>query len=447
MGYRDTWLWQRAFVQAREDATQSEQQYFQERYLSVREKAASLVGRIQADMPSMTVHDTSHLDALWEMGSIVARDRLDLNPPEAFVFGGAVLLHDAAMTVAAYPNGLEGLKETLAWKDSYARILMETQEGSNEPIDLALVEERATAEALRMMHAPQAERLPGMSWKAPSGGQEFLIDDVEVRQFYGPKIGQLAHSHWWPIGRVEDELANDLGPLGGRTRSRIDLIKMACLLRVSDVMHIDRRRAPTFLRKLLNPQGISEHHWAFQERMAVPFIENEALVYTAAPAFELALAEAWWLAHDTLVSVDKELRGVDHLLQKRSAGRLNANRVKGIDSPTELARLVETSGWVPVDSTVRVSDVPKIVSTLGGRILFVPNEYAGYDTITLTRFFAEVAPTEAPADLEGLVRRLIEEAWTDAWESAEDAVVGTVNGSDISREVVRFEKAAPIEEG
>jgi hypothetical protein len=33
-----------------------------------------------------------------------------LNPPEAFVFSGAALLHDAAMTFAAYPGGLADLK-------------------------------------------------------------------------------------------------------------------------------------------------------------------------------------------------------------------------------------------------------------------------------------------------------------------------------------------------
>ena len=38
--------------------------------------------------------------------SLVAKPSLTLNPPEAFVFGGAVLLHDAAMTLGAYPGGL-----------------------------------------------------------------------------------------------------------------------------------------------------------------------------------------------------------------------------------------------------------------------------------------------------------------------------------------------------
>jgi hypothetical protein len=367
--YEDTWLWRAAFLDPRSDATPEEQTFFRTRYQTMREKAAHLVSRIGADMKHMTVHDITHLDALWEMGSIVAHERIPLNPPEAFVFGGAVLLHDAAMTLAAFDGGVEGLKHQVAWQDSFARLTVQAQDRGEVP-DFDKFSALATAEALRRLHATQAEKLPTMSWQDQSGKSEFLIDDPEVRSFYGPKIGQIAHSHWWSVGQVEEELANDLGPLGGRTNCRIDLVKIASLLRVSDAMHLDRRRAPAFLAKLLQPEGISASHWAYQERMAVPFIEGEALIYSAAPAFELAHSEAWWLAYDAATMVDRELREVDHLLQRRGGGRLAANRVKAVGSPEDFSKHVETSGWVPVDSTVRVSDVPKIVATLGGSKLY-----------------------------------------------------------------------------
>jgi hypothetical protein len=209
-----------------------------------------------------------------------------------------------------------------------------------------------------------------LAWKDAAGHAEYLIDEAEVRNFYGPKIGLIAHSHWWSVAKVEDELANPLGPLAGRTTNRIDLTKIACLLRISDAMHLDRRRAPAFLAKLLQPDGPSASHWAFQERMAAPFIDGEALVYSAAPAFELEKSEAWWLAFDSATMVDGELREVDHLLQRCGHGRLAANRVKGVSSPGDFARHVETVGWTPVDSTVRVTDVPKIVATLGGSKLY-----------------------------------------------------------------------------
>lgn len=369
MAYTDSWLWRRAFVEPRDDATVTEQQYFLGRYRSMREKAALLVGRISTDLKDMTVHDLSHLDALWEMGSILARDRIDLNPPEAFVLGGAILLHDAAMSLAAYDGGLAGLRQEVSWRDSHARLKAQ-QVNAKPPVADDVIERLATAEALRNLHARQAERLPTMSWKADGTPAEFLIDDPEVRNFYGPKMGKVAHSHWWSVDQVETELSNDLGPLGGRTNCRIGLLKIAGLLRVSDAIHLDRRRAPAFLRKLLDPEGPSADHWSFQERMAVPFIESGALVYSAAPAFDISVAEAWWLAFDAVSMVDRELRHVDHLFQKRGLPRLNATRVEGVGSPSELARYVETSGWVPVDGTVRVSDVPKIVATLGGSKLY-----------------------------------------------------------------------------
>ena len=338
----------------------------------MRERVEHLVARIASDMKEMTVHDISHLDALWEMGSIVAKDSVELNPPEAFVFGGAVLLHDAAMSLAGYPNGLDELKEEMQWKDTYARLVMEAQDRGQDITD-PLLEKLAISEALRKLHASKAEQLPTSAWRIEGSHVQYIIEDSEVRQFYGPKIGQIAHSHWWSMARVEEELTNDLGPLGGRTSNRIDLVKIACLLRISDAIHLDRRRAPSFLRTLINPQGVSEKHWAFQARMAVPLVENNALKYSAAPAFSLELAEAWWIAFDAVVMIDRELREVDRLLQKRGTGRMNANRVEGVASPPDLSRYIETDGWEPVDSTVRVSDVPKIVTTLGGERLYGDN--------------------------------------------------------------------------
>ena len=101
----------------------------------MRERVELLVARIASDMEEMTVHDISHLDALWEMGSIVAKESVELNPPEAFVFGGAVLLHDAAMSLAAYPNGMEELKEEVQWKDTYARLVMEAHDRGEDITD------------------------------------------------------------------------------------------------------------------------------------------------------------------------------------------------------------------------------------------------------------------------------------------------------------------------
>ena len=100
-----------------------------------------------------------------------------------------------------------------------------------------------------------------------------LSKDSDLRRFYGPTIGQIAHSHWWSVHKVEDELSEDLGALANRTHNLVDRVKLACLLRVADALHLDSRRAPRFLRTVTNPSGISSLHWDFQERLARPHIE------------------------------------------------------------------------------------------------------------------------------------------------------------------------------
>lgn len=371
MAYDDSCLWKRAFIEKRDDASSSEQEFFKVRYSAMRSKVSQLVSLIPSDLPEMTVHDITHLDALWEMGSIVTKDKVDLNPPEAFVFGAAVLIHDAAMTVYAYSGGLQELKETTAWKDAVARLRMVAQENNIDVNDLE-IENTATKETLRLLHAKQAEKIAVSSWKSGNcEKEEYLIDDPEVRMFYGTQIGRLAHSHWWSLAEIADEFGNGLGALGGETQCDIDLVKVACLLRVSDAMHIDSRRAPSFMHQVVNPSGISEHHWTFQQKMAVPVVRNEVLQYSAASPFDRVEADAWWLAFDTISLINKELREADLLFQRLGRNwRFKVKGVVGTSSPSEMSQFITTEGWDPVDCSVRVSDVPKIVAALGGEKLY-----------------------------------------------------------------------------
>jgi len=118
--FRQTWLWRQAFLTPRSDSTTDEQDFFRTQYLSARDRAAQLVSRIATDVPGLTVHDISHLDALWDTASSVAEGAVSVNPAEAFVFGASILLHDAAMSLAAYPGGLAEVTATIAWKDAIA---------------------------------------------------------------------------------------------------------------------------------------------------------------------------------------------------------------------------------------------------------------------------------------------------------------------------------------
>jgi hypothetical protein len=127
--------------------------------------------------------------------------------------------------------------------------------------------------------------------------------------------------------------------------------------------------------------------------MAKPFVKADALVYTAQPAFDADAADEWWTAFDALQMVDRELRDVDRILRDRQKKPLTVRRIEGAHSPSDLARTVETTGWTPVDSTIRVSDVPKIVATLGGNKLYGDSTAApireliqnGLDAITARR--------------------------------------------------------------
>lgn len=372
--FRQTWLWRQAFQTPRSDSTTEEQEFFRTQYLSIRERAAQLVSRIAVDVPGMTVHDISHLDALWDTASSVAEGAVPVNPTEAFVLGASILLHDAAMSVAAYPGGLAEVRTTVAWKDAVARLALASEESDAEKFDVddppdAIVQ-RILPEVLRQLHAEHAEELAEQAWISVDGAQVYLVEDSDLRRFYGPAIGQIAHSHWWSVQKLEHEFSEDLGALASRTLNRVDRVKLACLLRVADALHLDSRRAPRFLRAISNPSGISAVHWTFQERLARPHIELDAVVFTTGQPFGREDAEAWWLAYDTLNAVDRELRDVDLLLQGRGREVLKARRVKGAGSPESLARSVQTRGWRPVDARLQVSDVPRIVENLGGSKLY-----------------------------------------------------------------------------
>lgn len=375
--FRQTWIWRQAFETPRSDSTTEEQEYFRTQYLSIHARSAQLVSQIVVDIPGLTVHDISHLDALWDTASAVAEGAVNVNPVEAFVFGSSVLLHDAAMSLAAYPGGLSDIKNTLAWRDAIARLALLEEESGAEPFDVnnpsEAVTTRVVPEVLRQLHAEHAEELAEQAWSNPDGSLTHLIEDSDLRTFYGPTIGQIAHSHWWTVQRLEQEFSEDLGAFANRTRSRVDRLMLACLLRVADALHLDSRRAPRFLRAITSPSGVSALHWSFQERLARPHIELDAVVFTTGQPFGREDAEAWWLAYDTLNAVDRELHDVDLLLQGRRPQILKARRVKGAGSPEILARSVQTRDWRPVDARLQVSDVPRIVEHLGGSKLYGDN--------------------------------------------------------------------------
>lgn len=334
--FHQTWLWRQAFTDKRNDSSPEEREFFRTQYLLVRERAALLASRISIDLPYLTVHDISHLDALWDTASLVAEGFVNVNPAEAFVFGASILFHDSAMSLAAFPGGLEEIKSTIAWRDAVAQHVLISAESGGEVFSVEnpprSIIEQVLPDILRRLHAERSEELAEQAWISADGAPEYLIEDSDLRRFYGPTIGKIAHSHWWPVHRLEQEFSQDLGALASRTHNLVDKVKLACLLRVADALHLDSRRAPRFLRTISNPKGASALHWSFQEHFAKPHIESDAVVFTVGQPFVREDAEAWWLAYDTLNFVDRELRDVESLLLSRGQYVLNPDSAIGKNS-------------------------------------------------------------------------------------------------------------------
>src|SRR5579872_7619873 len=103
--FTSTRLWQTTLaVQPDDDAHSEPRERLRSAYRLMRRRAADVSQEIIRDLPDFTVHDINHIDALWEMASIIAGDHYPLTPAEGFVLGGAFLVHDLGLGVAAYPD-------------------------------------------------------------------------------------------------------------------------------------------------------------------------------------------------------------------------------------------------------------------------------------------------------------------------------------------------------
>ncbi len=65
-GYEETRLWTRSLAARDRDAYSSQRQKLTSAYHNFRERAALVAAEIPQDLREYTVHDVTHLDALWE---------------------------------------------------------------------------------------------------------------------------------------------------------------------------------------------------------------------------------------------------------------------------------------------------------------------------------------------------------------------------------------------
>lgn len=374
--FTGTALWQKTLAaRPRNDDHRGQRERLRASYLALRDSAAVLLAENAHSMSDFTVHDISHVDALWETASLICGDQVVLTPAEAYVLGCAFVLHDAAMGTAAYARSLPDALGEQRWRDLVSVTYFHQQGCWPEQAELdappAEIAEACRATAIRETHAEQARRLVDQPWRSSAGNEIFLIQELQLREAYGPLIGDLAASHWWPVDVLGDRFRQAKGSLTWQpVEWIIEPLKLASILRLADATQIDSRRAPTFLFSLRNPQGIAHDHWRFQEHISRPHLEGDRVTYTSLRPFGPDAAAAWWLALDYLRGVDQELKKVDALLHDLGRSRLAARAVAGVNSPERFADLFPVTDWRPIDATVKISDVPSLVETLGGEQLY-----------------------------------------------------------------------------
>ena len=343
-----------------------------------RENAEILAARIEAELPGLTDHSVKHLDALWDVASTLAAN-VPFNPLEAFVFGGAVLLHDLANCIAAFPNGLDGIKGP-EWNDlvhAHYRLQLgraPTSEELKQPDPRYLPE--ILLQRLREIHAEKAVALATQPFFTSTTGRGpassiYLLDNLKLREELGHLIGRIAHSHHWTAAKLESEFADKVHPApAGYPDWKIDVLKVALLLRITDAAQIDSRRALTFALAIRRPAGTSYLHWNFQNKLKRPTVMNGYLVYYSTMPFKVEDAESWWLCLQALRMIHGELAAADEILSRRCKFRFNARGIVGHDSPEVVRQTIEVEGWTPRNAQIGIGDALGVIRRFGGEHLY-----------------------------------------------------------------------------
>ena len=379
MPFEETLLWKRSFAGRGSGSVVKARERLKSSYRRFWNNSVDLSQTIQTDLPGLTLHDERHFTALWERASLLTGKAFPLNPVEAFVLGGAILLHDAGHALATYRGRLEELQKTPQWRDKLAMALRQptgepaTKDAMANPP--AEVKDRVLFDTLRVLHAQRAVQLAEYGVIDPATGDTLhLIDDDQIRKHLGESMGLIAASHHWNLDQLEAKLQTKVGAISGMPDAwAIDPIKIACVLRCADAIQIDQTRAPDFLYAQLLIRGVSDLHWRAQNRLASPTLDHKdpkSLLFTSTKAFERNEADAWWIAFDAINQADKEIQQTNIFLGDLGRPTLSVARIRDANSPERLALSVKTRGWRPVSAEVKISNVGRVVSWFGGEALY-----------------------------------------------------------------------------
>lgn len=331
-------------------------------YMSFRDNMKGLLDEVHIDFPNLTDHSIEHVDNLWRIASLITGENYPLNPLEGFILGCAFLVHDSVLSYKAF-GGKDALRSTIQWKDSFQDIIgteYDTEDGRK----------RVDFKVIRQLHAKNCGEIINRLFLGMDGNNYYLLPDDEMRVHYGQLIGEIASSHHWATERLF-ELPTQVNALARfPVEWTINPRKLACILRCADAAAIDSGRAPEYLFRLLRLNGVSRDHWVAQNRLGVALDINDKsrLVVTSTHSFEENDFSAWNVAYDAVKVVEEELNKCQVVLSEQE--QFQVRSVAGANTRKSLASFIKTSGWMPSDVSVHISDVAHLIMTLGGKELY-----------------------------------------------------------------------------
>ena len=331
-------------------------------YCSLRKHVKGLLDEIRSDFPNLTVHSIEHADSLWNIASLITGDDYPINPLEGYVLGCSFLVHDSILSYKAF-GGKDALRDTIEWKDNY-------QDIAGTPYDTEEGKQKIDFKVIRLLHAKHCEGILKREFPSLDGSSNYLLSDEEMRNHYGSLIGKIASSHHWEADALINlqTQVNAINPYPSDWT--INPQKLACILRCADAAAIDNGRAPDFLFRLLSLNGVSKDHWIAQNRLAIALDNTDPtrLMITSTREFEEKDFSAWNVAYDAVQTIERELNKCQDLLSEQTQFKVKS--VAGAKSRKSLAKYIQTAGWMPSDVSVHISDVAKLIKTLGGKELY-----------------------------------------------------------------------------
>ena len=367
MDYRASKLYQRTL--AVQPQTESPCGRLRRAYEDMRQTMVQILGKIITDFPNLTIHDITHVDKLWEVADVIIGEDYPVSPLEGFILGCAFLIHDSALSYEAV-GGKDKLRQLVYWKDAYAEM------ANSDSLSVEEKEKKADFEAIRYIHAQEAERMITQVYQKASGETFYILSDRTLRLHLGELIGLVAASHHWSIEQVS-ALPTQYNAIDGFPREwRVNPLKLACILRCADAGHIDMGRAPDNLYSVLDLHGVSAQHWNAQNHLSLIDVDqsqkDRALITSSRPFKEQDFG-AWNVAFDAIRILDAEIKASNKLLREKSAadgGPFAIKEIAGIASKEEMAKYIKTVGWEPFEANLHIDDVGGLIAKLGGEALY-----------------------------------------------------------------------------